>query len=92
MMRRLVVAGWGKTNDIGSVSKVLRKATVTTAPDSNCTAIYGENFSSTTSVCANGRDGTSCQVSWNNFHLRKRCTNARFSDILFHCEEEVTSL
>ena len=81
MMRRLVVAGWGKTNDIGSVSKVLRKATVTTAPDSNCTAIYGENFSSTTSVCANGEDGTSCQVSWNNFHLGKKCTNARFSDI-----------
>ena len=59
----MTVAGWGKTNDEGSVSKVLRKATVATAPDKNCTNVYGKYFSSATSVCANGIDGNSCQVS-----------------------------
>ena len=60
----MTVAGWGKTNDEGSVSKVLRKAMVATAPDKNCKKIYGTYFSSATSVCANGIDGNSCQVSW----------------------------
>ena len=63
MMCRMVVAGWGKTNDKGSVSKVLRKASVATAPDRNCTDVYGKYFSGLTSVCANGIDGNSCQVS-----------------------------
>ena len=62
MMCRMVVAGWGKTNDKGSVSKVLRKASVATAPDRNCTDVYGKYFSGLTSVCANGIDGNSCQV------------------------------
>ena len=59
----MTVAGWGKTNDSGSVSKVLRKAKVATLPDKNCTIVYGKYFSSATSVCANGIDGNSCQVS-----------------------------
>ena len=60
----MTMAGWGKTNDEGIPSKDLRKATVATTPDKNCTSVYGMYFSSDTSVCAYGIDGNSCQVSW----------------------------
>ena len=59
----MIVAGWGKTQDKGSVSKLLRKARVETVPDSECRKVYGKYFSNNTSVCANGVSGNSCQVS-----------------------------
>ena len=61
--RSAIVSGWGHTSFEGSPSDQLLATEVYMTPESTCKLVYGNGFTSTTSICAGvfegGRD--TCQ-------------------------------